>query len=112
MTVHYSHRNGRDKRAVSLLRALDLTGQISWHDETSKNSITPAPAQLSVADGRTYTGYPMIQEAMKALVFGRTIVWMLWIPGVPMLVRYFIGDTSTTIPVGTRTAATPASTVR
>ena len=89
LTLRFSVRNKRSARVIGLLRALDLAGQISLVDVGSKNGTEESAVQLIDADGRTRTGYDVVTYTLQNLVFGRTIAWLLWVPGVSLLLRWF-----------------------
>jgi hypothetical protein len=108
MTLRFSSRNSRHRRLASFLRALDLTGQIAFQDEPAKT----AEVQLIDESGKTYTSFTVVQQALRTLVFGNKFAWLLWVPGVGLLMRTLMVDESRTIDhVGTTpltSAKTPA----
>ncbi len=97
MTLRCVSRNKRHARAVALLRALDLTGQISLQELPAKNSADDTPVQMIGADGQTRTGADMICYALHTLVYGRTIGWLTGVPGVAIALRWWIGDHGQTV---------------
>ena len=97
MTLRYNIRNKRQARIVALLRALDLTGQISLQAVTAKGPGEEAPAQLTGPDGTARSGFDMLKYALQTLVFGRSLAWLLWVPGVALVLRWFTGEHGQTI---------------
>ncbi len=93
MTLRFSSRNSRHSRLASFLRAIDVTGQISFLDEPAKTE----EMRLVDASGKAYTGFALVQQALRSLILGSKIAWLLWIPGVGLLVRSLIDDHSQTI---------------
>lgn len=93
MTLRYDRRNPRNMRLVAFLRSLDVTGQIICHEEPAKSGVV----ELIGVDGRVYTGDELIPHAFRNLVFARTIRWLLYVPGVWLLIRSLTqtGDGST-----------------
>jgi hypothetical protein len=87
MTLRYNGRNPVHGRLVTFLRAFDLTGQIACRDEPGKVNAV----ELIGVDGRVHTGYDIVEHAFAHLLFVRTIRWLLYVPGVPQLIRSFTG---------------------
>jgi hypothetical protein len=87
ITLRYNGRNPVHGRLVSFLRAFDLTGQIACRDEPGKVNAV----ELIGVDGRVHTGYDIVEHAFAHLLFARTIRWLLYVPGVPQLIRSFTG---------------------
>jgi hypothetical protein len=86
MVMHYDGRNRRHMRLVAFVRALDLTGQVAVHDESSRAK-SQAGVELIGVNGRRHTGYGIIQHIFANLLFARTIRWLLYLPGVAWLIR-------------------------
>lgn len=83
MTLRYDRRNPGNMRLVAFLRSLDLTGQIICQEDAPKSGVV----ELIGVDGRTYAGDDIVQHAFANLVFARTIRWLLYVPGVSLLIR-------------------------
>lgn len=92
MSLRYDGKNPEHARLASFIRALDVTNQVSCHDEAGKSKIGEA-VELVGVDGRVHTGYDIIQHAFANLLFARTIRWLLYVPGVALLIRSFTGAT-------------------
>ncbi len=99
LTMRVNSKNRRHQRALSFLRALDLTGQITVQEFTAKETADETPAQLMGPDGRSHSGYDLIKYGLNTLVFGQAIGWMLWIPGVSLLLRSFTSEHGRTLDV-------------
>jgi hypothetical protein len=109
ITLRFSGRNSRHLRLVSLLRAVDLTDQIALEDLTSKRASDESQVQLIDDDGKTYSGFAVMRQALRTLVFGSKIAWLLWVPGISLLLRLLVDDHRQTID---RAEAPPASTAK
>ncbi|MCE9534545.1 MAG: hypothetical protein K8T89_25995 [Planctomycetes bacterium] len=97
MTLRFNSRSKRQLRLASLLRSLDLTGQITWQDEaaTATNAVPP---RLLGSGGQPVNGDGVLPAALKTLVLGRNLAWMLWVPGVSILLRSLLSEQEGTKP--------------
>jgi hypothetical protein len=87
MTLRFDSRNPKQMRLVAFLRAFDVSSQIVCHDEPGKAN----DVELIGADGRHSSGSKIIKYAAANLVFARTIRWLLYVPGVSLMVRTLTG---------------------
>jgi hypothetical protein len=107
LQLRCNSRSPRQARLVAFLRTFDLAGQITIHDEASTNPSTDAPLQLVGEDGKARAGFSLYQYAWKNIAFLNLLGWLLWVPGVSILIRSLLGVPSETSPIGKGPPAMP-----
>src|SRR5262249_19127645 len=100
LQLRCNSRSPRQARLVAFLRAFDLAGQITVHDEAPTNLSADAPVQLIGEDGKSRTGFALYQYAWKNIAFLGLLGWVLWVPGVSLLIRSLLGVPSATTTIG------------
>jgi hypothetical protein len=100
MAVRFNSRNVRHRRLVNFLRTFDMAGQLAFHDETAANGGDGNSVQLIGEDGKARNGFALYLYAWKSLVLLNLIGWLLWVPGVSMLIRWLLGVPGETSTIG------------
>jgi len=85
IAVRFNARERRHARIVSLLRAFDLTGQLQLQDD--RNAMGDPAVLVTTDDDQTLPNYDGFVHGLRTLQFGRCVAWVLYVPGVAMLLR-------------------------
>lgn len=93
LTVRYDGRDARAVRKVSLIRALDVAGQVTFVDAGSGKAAggPDGTVHLTDPDGHQVDGHDLYATALRELALLRPVKWLGHVPGVWALVSAWAG---------------------
>jgi hypothetical protein len=90
MTVRYDSRNPAAVRKAALVRALDVTGQVTFVDTAGKGDVDSTIHMLD-PDGQQRTGQDLYRTGLRELVLLRPVRFLGLVPGVWQAVNGWFG---------------------
>lgn len=90
LTVRYDGRDPTAVRKAALIRAMDVSGQVTFVDLAGKGDVDHT-VRLTDPDGHEATGSDLTRSALNELVLLRPIRWLGLVPGVHAAVNAWFG---------------------